>query len=147
MKKILVGVDGSPREQEVLGAAVALARRTGARVLLFRSLGVPSMMPLEALALAPQELGAVLERKAMLDLEHLMAKVPAMLRAGARVATGTAWDAICRAARDEDADLIVIGSHGYGALDRVLGTTAAKIVNHADRSVLVVRAADRLALG
>jgi nucleotide-binding universal stress UspA family protein len=41
-------------------------------------------------------------------------------------------------------DLIVIGSHGYDALDRLLGTTAAKVVNHADRSVLVVRAAERI---
>ena len=39
----------------------------------------------------------------------------------------------------ETFDLIVIGSHGYGAIDRVLGTTAAKVVNHADRTVLVVR--------
>jgi nucleotide-binding universal stress UspA family protein len=51
----------------------------------------------------------------------------------------TPWDGICRAAIELDADLIVLGSHGYGALDRVLGTTAAKVVNHADRSVLVVR--------
>jgi universal stress protein F len=36
---------------------------------------------------------------------------------------------------------VVIGSHGYGGLDRVLGTTAAKIVNHASCSVLVVREA------
>ncbi len=49
------------------------------------------------------------------------------------------WDGICRAAREHDADMIVIGSHGYGALDRLLGTTAAKVVNHADRNVLVVR--------
>jgi nucleotide-binding universal stress UspA family protein len=35
--------------------------------------------------------------------------------------------------------LIVIGSHGYGGLDRVLGTTAARVVNHALCSVLVVR--------
>ncbi len=147
MKKILAGVDGSPREHDVLGAAVSLARRTGARVLLFRSLGVPSVMPLESLALAPQEVGAALERKAMLDLEGLLATIPSKLRAGIRVTMGTAWDAICRAAREEDADLIVIGSHGYGALDRVLGTTAAKIVNHADRSVLVVGAPERLALG
>ena len=40
--------------------------------------------------------------------------------------------------------MIVIGSHGYDTLDKVLGTTAAKIVNHADRSVLVVRDADRI---
>ena len=147
MQKILVGVDGSAREQDVLSAAVALGRRTGAKVMLFRSLGVPSVMPLEALALSPQDLGAELERKAKRELEQMLAKVPAGLRGGVRVATGTAWDAICRAAVDEGADLIVIGSHGYGGLDRVLGTTAAKIVNHADRSVLVVRAPERLALG
>jgi nucleotide-binding universal stress UspA family protein len=47
-----------------------------------------------------------------------------------------------RPARAIGADLIVIGSHGYGGLDRVLGTTAARVVNHADRSVLVVRNAD-----
>jgi nucleotide-binding universal stress UspA family protein len=49
------------------------------------------------------------------------------------------WDGICRAARERDADLIVIGSHGYSGLDRILGTVAGKVVNHADRNVLVVR--------
>jgi nucleotide-binding universal stress UspA family protein len=47
-------------------------------------------------------------------------------------------------ATEEDVDLIVIGSHGYHDADRVLGTTAAKVVNHADHSVLVVRAPERL---
>ena len=37
------------------------------------------------------------------------------------------------------ADLIVVGSHGYSGIDHLLGTTAARVVNHADRSVLVVR--------
>jgi nucleotide-binding universal stress UspA family protein len=42
-------------------------------------------------------------------------------------------------ARELSVDLIAIGSHGYSPVDHVLGTTAAKVVNHADRSVLVVR--------
>jgi nucleotide-binding universal stress UspA family protein len=46
---------------------------------------------------------------------------------------------VCGAAKALDADLIVVGSHGYGTVDRLLGTTAAKIVNHAECSVLVVR--------
>ena len=37
------------------------------------------------------------------------------------------------------ADCIVIGSHGYSGFDRILGTNAAKVVNHAECSVLVVR--------
>jgi nucleotide-binding universal stress UspA family protein len=47
-------------------------------------------------------------------------------------------------ATDENVALIVIGAHGYQGLDRMLGTTAAKVVNHADRAVLVVRAPERL---
>ena len=41
-------------------------------------------------------------------------------------------------ATDLDVDLIVVGSHRYHGLDRVLGTVATKVVNHADRSVFVV---------
>src|SRR5437868_10559310 len=112
MKKILVGLDGSPRERDVLHAAVSLAKRTGAKVVLFRSVGVPYALPVEALAVAPQDLGVLLERKAKEELEHLAGDVPAHLRGGVRTSTGTAWDTICRTAHDEDADMIVIGSHG-----------------------------------
>jgi nucleotide-binding universal stress UspA family protein len=48
-------------------------------------------------------------------------------------------DTIVRLGRELDADLIVLGSHGFSGLDHLLGTTAAKVVNHADRNVLVVR--------
>jgi nucleotide-binding universal stress UspA family protein len=44
-----------------------------------------------------------------------------------------------------EAALILIGSHGYSGLDHLLGTTAARVVNHADRSVLVVRHPEMLA--
>jgi nucleotide-binding universal stress UspA family protein len=60
------------------------------------------------------------------------------------VAVGTPWQAICEMAKTENVDLIMVGSHGYQGLDRLIGTTAAKIVNHADRSVLVVRDTPRL---
>ncbi len=43
----------------------------------------------------------------------------------------TPWQGLCTIAEGCEADLIVIGSHGYGGLDRVLGTTAARVVNHA----------------
>ena len=55
------------------------------------------------------------------------------------VVVATPWEALCMCAQAHDADLIVIGSHGYGGLDRVLGTTAARVVNHALCSVFVVR--------
>ena len=55
------------------------------------------------------------------------------------VVFGDPWRVIVENAANFDVDLIVIGSHRYhGRLDRVLGTVAAKVVNHADRNVLVV---------
>jgi universal stress protein F len=144
MKKLLVCLDGSPRETSVLRAAIALARSSGARLLLFRSFGIPAELPLEAYSMAVEDVPMLLEKHARTALEALEKDVPPELRAGTRVELGIPWQSIERAAADEEVDLIVIGSHGYQALDRVLGTTAAKVVNHADRSVLVVRDAERL---
>lgn len=144
MHKMLVALDGSAREAGVLGAAIALGRKTGALLVLFRSVGVPDEMPKEAFAVAPEEVPQLLENRAVAHLEALETSVPPEIRGGVRVLVGTPWQSIQRAAEDENADLIVIGSHGYQPLDRVLGTTAAKVVNHADRAVLVVRAPERL---
>ena len=48
------------------------------------------------------------------------------------------WRAIIAFAEKIRADLIVIGSHGHSGWARVLGTNASKVVDHADRNVLVV---------
>ena len=144
MKKILVGIDCSAHSDVVLAAAVRLAAPLGAKLHLFRGVGVPREVPAVAWSVAPAELEFVLEREALAELDASAQKVPADMLAGTSVALGTPWEAVCEAARRENADLIVIGSHGFGGLDRLVGTTAAKIVNHADRSVLVVRATERL---
>jgi nucleotide-binding universal stress UspA family protein len=49
-----------------------------------------------------------------------------------------AWRSILDAGDGYDADPIVLGSHGYDFLDRVLGTNAAKVANMAHRDVLAV---------
>jgi nucleotide-binding universal stress UspA family protein len=144
MKKILVALDGSAREQSVLDAAIALGRKTGAELVLFRSVGVPADLPPEAYAAAPEAIPGILEDRARKSLDARRAGVPADIRSRVRTTVGTPWQAIDRVAREEDVDLVVIGSHGYSGVDHLLGTTAAKVVNHVDRSVLVVRAADRL---
>ena len=56
------------------------------------------------------------------------------------VRTGDPWRVILEVGDELDVDLIVIGSHGYKGIDRLLGTTAANVVNMARRNVLVVHA-------
>ena len=137
MKKILVGLDGSQHELVVLAAARDLAQRLGAKLLLYRAVPLPIELPANAFGITPIALGDLLLDDARKHLSTL--EVPSELLVGRLVELGSPWRALCDAAKKENADLIVIGSHGYHGLDRVLGTTAAKVVNHADRTVMVVR--------
>ncbi len=141
MKRILVALDSSPRAPLVLAAADRLAALTGASLIVFRAVTVPPDMPRELLTVTDLRLEDLLIRNARTDLERLTQDAPPARIEKVVTELATPWDGICRAAREQAADLIVIGSHGYGVLDRVLGTTAGKVVNHADRNVLVVRAA------
>lgn len=143
MERILVGLDGSPRSPQVLGAAADLARRTGAKLYLYRAVALPRELPAIALSMAPGEVAGLMERLAKEEVEELARGIPAELIGDIRVSLAVPWQGVCEAAHAARADLIVIGSHGYGGLDRVLGTTAAKIVNHAEVSVLVVKPARR----
>jgi nucleotide-binding universal stress UspA family protein len=138
MKRLLVALDGSPRAEGVLASAMSIARTMGAKLVLFRAFGIPPDMAL-AWPAPDEPLESALQKSAQQYLNEQARKVPADLLDSSRVAVGAPWDAICKAARDEDVDLVVIGSHGFSGIDHLLGTTAAKVVNHADRSVLVVR--------
>ncbi|MBK7705480.1 MAG: universal stress protein [Acidobacteria bacterium] len=56
------------------------------------------------------------------------------------VYTGNVKEEIVEAAKRFGADLIVVGSHGYGFLSRVLlGSVSDFVIHHAPCSVLVVR--------
>lgn len=139
MQKILVALDTSPRAAHVLSTAADLAARTGAKLVLFHAVGIPHEVPREAYSMSPDALAELLDRRAKEYLESLTAGLPPGVVVETVVRDGIGWRAVCTAADQHDVDLIVVGSHGYSAADHVLGTTAAKVVNHATRSVLVVR--------
>ena len=55
------------------------------------------------------------------------------------VRTGHSYNTILEVAEKKNADLIIIASHRPGLQDYFLGSTASKVVRHANCSVLVVR--------
>ena len=139
MKRILVALDGSRRAPRVLEAAARLAELTGGKLILYRAITVSPDLPREVLIETDRRLEDILLANARDDLARTAANLRPEVIEKTLVAFAIPWDGICRAARECDADLIAIGSHGYGGIDRILGTTAGKVVNHADRNVLVVR--------
>ena len=138
---ILVALDGSARAPGVLAQAIAAASAHGERLVLFRSIGLPADVPQDLWRSTDEPLLDVLDHRARAYLEECEAKVPTAVRGGMQVVVGLPWQSICETAHRLGCDLVIIGSHGYSGFDRVLGTTAAKVVNHAPCSVLVVRAA------
>src|SRR5262249_23166159 len=115
------------------------AQRKDAKLLLVRAVAIPAEVPAAAFSVEPDAVGSILLETARKDVEKLSKPVPAARLAEARVVLGTPWRTICDVATQPNAGPSVIGSPGYHGLDRVLGTTAAKVVNHAHCSVLVVR--------
>ena len=141
MDRILVCIDGSTRGPAVVHAAVALATKVGGKLLLCRVVGVPAELPQHVWRLPEDSLYDSLRDGAQAYLSDCANSLGAVV-SDTFVLVGKPWSAICELARTQRVDLVVIGSHGYGALDRVVGTNAARIVNNAPCSVLVVRSSD-----
>jgi nucleotide-binding universal stress UspA family protein len=92
---------------------------------------------LGAKALGLDEIASDLARS---TVEHGVALArDAGLDAHGRVASGKAWRAICDAADDVDAALIVLGARGLSRVrSLLLGSVSAAVLAHAGRPVLVV---------
>ena len=140
MKRILVALDSSDRAKQVLATAARLAELTDSKMVLYRAIDISANVASDAIAVSNEGMFEdVLRRNAHASLETLAATQPAGLVEAIVAQLAIPWDGICNEARERDADMIVIGSHGFRGIDHLLGTTAAKVVNHADRNVLVVR--------
>lgn len=63
------------------------------------------------------------------------------IKATSKVTEGDATGGILTEARESAADLIVIGSHGQGRFEGLLGSTGTKIARLAGRPVLLLRSA------
>jgi len=78
--------------------------------------------------------------KADADLNAFVGEhVPSGIEVRINVGYGTVYEEILRIARKRGSDLIVIASHRPELKDYLLGPNAARVVRHADCSVLVVR--------
>lgn len=136
---IIVGVDGSPRQPQVLRQAVRLADAVGAQLVLVRAVQVPPSLPAVVWSLSDDEFMAFLIEHARTELRRLAEALPDGLVEAVVCREGRAADVLCEVATEQEAGLIMIGTHGFDRIDRVLGTTAARVTNMAPCSVLVVR--------
>jgi nucleotide-binding universal stress UspA family protein len=136
-ERIVVGTDFSPCSLPAVPRALAVARDT-AIVQVAHWWAAPASATADAATVADQRLAraelAAERGRVLLDFHH------GEPRLRFRAIEGHPAEGIPDLASDEDADLIVIGSHGYRGLRRaVLGSVAEAVIRHAPCAVLVAR--------
>jgi nucleotide-binding universal stress UspA family protein len=141
-RTIVAAVDFSDISGEVLEMARDMARLHQARLHVVHAVGDPfrSLYSVENTGL---DLPALLRQwtdaaqRQMASLLEAQPIEPGLLTTA--VLPGSPTHAIVEYAEQQDADLIVIGSHGRGAVSRLLlGSVAERILHVAGRPVFVV---------
>lgn len=143
--KILVPTDFSKASDAALEAALVLAKKFDASIVLMHAYQVPIYAYSVAPAVPIAELSMHVERAALEALDT----AAAARREGVPILTGlyagAAWEQILKAAKDHEVGLIVIGSRGLRGLPRaLLGSTAERVVRYASVPVMTLHESPEL---
>lgn len=141
--KILIGVDDSPHSKAAVEFVRKMAWPIPTHVIVlsvvqpasiaYAEAYVPSGYALETVdEMVRFHEGVAASAERVLKTQHLGTE--------AKVLQGDPRIALVQTAREENADLIVVGSHGRTGLSKlVMGSVASHVVTHAPCSVLVVK--------
>lgn len=146
MKKILVGVDGSRYSQKAVEKSAEISKCYGSEVVLVCVHQFPGLLVSEP---ETEELRKSFESSAVKDeMESkgrtMLSEAERILKESsvANVKTIMEWghtaEEILRIAKEENADLIVVGSRG-ARRGILLGSASKEIVERAEISVMVAR--------
>jgi len=145
--KILVAVDGSPCSDAAVEEVGRRPWPDGSAIKVLTTYELPSPPTPEAWALPInffEEMDLALQKQAEnivnAAIEKLRPRLSKTISLDAQIAPGSPQSVILDEAEAWDADLIVVGSHGYRAWQRfLLGSVSQSVVSHAKCSVEVVR--------
>ncbi|HEU5477803.1 MAG TPA: universal stress protein [Gaiellaceae bacterium] len=144
MKPILFATDGSPSAEEAQREALDLARRLVAPLVVV-SIAHATLPTVGYSGYGYSNVVAELTEAEHQRIGEVLATVAAAARAAGVgcstvAADGFPVEEICRVASERNAQLIVVGSHGWGAARRILsGSVSTGLVHSAPCPVLVVR--------
>lgn len=141
LNRILCAVDFSEPSAGALQYALALAQRLGAEVDLFHAYQFPNYAVADGAVELPPYLQEDLAKRLQERLEQFAKEAGgAECKARCHIAEGVPYLEVIKAAKDQHADLIVIGTHGRTGLSHMLlGSVAERVVRTSEVPVLTIR--------
>jgi len=144
MQPILLATDGSPSAANAAARAIDLAQALGAPLLIASIWELESAPMGYGLGMAPGIPDLDVGREMAETVVHEAADLAreAGIEAETVVRRGVATQGICELAEEWNVRLVVVGSHGWGPIRRmVFGSVSTGVLHHSRRPVLVVPAA------
>lgn len=143
--RILMPIDGTPHSSMVIQELLNRSWPVGTQIEIL-SVAPANLKLSNPLRLQRRRQGAAVNpgiERARSDAEKAVARIQEALPAlevSPKVVEGSPADAILKEAADWGSDLILMGSHGYGAAVRLLrGSVAHTVASHAPCKVELVR--------
>jgi nucleotide-binding universal stress UspA family protein len=142
--KILIGVDDSPHSHAALDYVKKMKWPAGTKFIVL-SACQPQVVAYSMADVGVASWMQAAEGERVKEHEELAARVEkdlqgAGLATEARVFQGDPREALIMTATAENADLLVVGSHGRSGIGKLLmGSVASHVVTHAPCSVMVVK--------
>jgi nucleotide-binding universal stress UspA family protein len=135
-KKIVLATDGSKHSAKAMERAISFAKSYGGELRVISVVDVPT----EFYAEAPQAVENLV-RKAQGYVADVKKQAEAAgVKSESFVGEAEAHEAITHLAKEQNADMIIIGSYGRTGLRRLLmGSVAEKVIGYAPCPVLVVK--------
>jgi nucleotide-binding universal stress UspA family protein len=143
MRRILVGLDGSPLAESILPFVEAVARKMGAKVTLLHVSAIPEGIP--PIADHPA-IDQIVRRDRELAAEYLQQQQRRLAGAGVETSIATAAGRpaaeIVACATREAADLVALATHGRSGLQRWAYGSVADAVLHTTATPLLLMRPD-----
>jgi nucleotide-binding universal stress UspA family protein len=139
IKRIAVGHDPVEATLGALSAAVALCQQTGAELLLVAVAEDATVVDPERDTMSYEAITRLRLRATQESAEEMLSSVSQRISASSEVLDGDPAEQLIAAS--ENADLLVLGSHGRGLIDRlIMGSVSDRVVRTATCPVLVIPA-------
>jgi len=146
LKRILVAVDGSENATRAARAAIALAKKFNAELIVCHVIPTPAFSA-QAVFTVPGDTMRGYYEVSRTEGNRIVGEVVKLAETNGVKASSTIRDnvfsvveCIVKLAEDMNIDLIVTGTRGLGSFKKLLvGSVSSGVINHSKSSVLLVR--------